>query len=138
MNSKISHRIELNESFTKSKFFQTLTAVKPVFKRLILILDDLTFKKLLIYGDFNLVKGNVCVLNKNVIFKRFRHNIETICQKKILATNLGLALEKTIAPDVLLHLSRMKRRDRSGLKSMFFYRIVELLKRLIVPDTFQS
>ena len=86
---------------------QILTTVKPVLQKLIsiLILADLTFIKFLIDSVFNVVKGNVCVSNKNVTSKRFRHVIETICQKKVnvsekrrhLATNQGVALVKTIA-----------------------------------------
>ena len=72
--------------------------------------------KFLIDYVFNVAKGNVCVSNKNVTSKHFRQIIETICQKKVkvsekrslLATNQGIALAKIIAPDVLLHLSKMK------------------------------
>ena len=95
---------------------QILTTVKPVLQRLILIHADLSFIKFLIDCNFNVVKGNVCVSNKNVKSKHFRQIIETICQKnvkvsekrRLLATNQGIALVKIIAPDVLLHLSRMK------------------------------
>ena len=95
---------------------QILTTVKPVLQRLILIHADLAFIKFLINCVFNVVKGNVCVSNKNVTSKQFRPIIETICLKKVkvsekrrlLATNQGIALVKIIAPDVLLHLSRIK------------------------------
>ena len=98
---------------------QILTTVKPVLQRLILIHADVCFIKFVVDCIFNAVKGNVCLSNKTNnkhTFKRFRYIISMMCQKKVklsekrrlLATNHGISLIKLIAPDVELHLSKIR------------------------------